>query len=167
MSGKLTELIENGGFEAGVLAPWTVVAGTVVATSAARAHSGDFVASIGPNAILRQVIRRGLTDEKVYRLSGALSDNGSGSIDIPENPTTLVRFQFINEDGDILETFTKKFNRLTIPENTEGNYRVFNLLAKSPDKTVGAIVSIETAADGLQNNTIFADDFSLIQENDN
>lgn len=167
MSGKLTELIENGGFETGVLAPWTVVVGTAVVTGAARAHSGDFVALIGPSTILRQVIRRGLTDEKVYRLSGALSDVG-GDIDRPENPTTFVRLQFINEDDDILETITKKFNRLTLPENEEGNYRVFNLLAKSPDKTVGAIVTIETAADGIPvTQSVFADDFSLIQENDN
>ncbi|MCR2805995.1 hypothetical protein [Paenibacillus soyae] len=163
MSGKLTELIENGGFESGVLAPWTVVVGTAVATSGAKAHSDNFVASIGTSTILRQTIRRGLTDDKAYRLSGALSDGGGGT-DVPENPTVVVRLQFIDEDGDILEIFAKKFNRLTIPKNAEGNYRVFNLLAKSPDNTVGAIVTIETAADGLE-GIVIADDFSLIQEN--
>ncbi|SDP03979.1 hypothetical protein SAMN04487897_13224 [Paenibacillus sp. yr247] len=65
-----------------------------------------------------------------------------------------------------LETFTKTFNRLTLPEWGEGNYRVFNLLAEAPKNTTGAIVSITTAADGVPaTNGIVADDISLIEEN--
>lgn len=167
MKNLLTELIVNGGFETGTLPPWTVVAGVAAVTTTLREHSGNFAATIGPSSAIQQVISEGLKKDRVYRFSGALSDNGSGSIDVPENPTTVVTLQFIDDDGNVLGTFTKTFNAFTIPENTEGNFREFNILAESPKNTTGAIVRIQTAADGAGNNTIVVDDFSLIQENGN
>jgi hypothetical protein len=113
-------------------------------------------------------VSKGLKEERVYRLTGSLADdNTSSSIDTPENPTTVVTLQFINGKGNILQTFTKTFNRLTLPEMDEGNYRVFNILAKAPEDTKGAIVKIAIAADGLVGTEgLVIDEFTLIQEND-
>jgi hypothetical protein len=168
MSHRLTQLLVNGGFESGVLAPWTIVNGTAVVTNSKREFEGNFVAVLSPNSSIQQNVSKGLKEERVYRLTGSLADdNTSSSIDTPENPTTVVTLQFINGKGNILQTFTKTFNRLTLPEMDEGNYRVFNILAKAPEDTKGVIVKIAIAADGLVGTEgLVIDEFTLIQEND-
>ncbi|PGL73024.1 hypothetical protein [Bacillus sp. AFS055030] len=168
MSSKNTELLVNGGFESGVLAPWTVVFGTAAVSNAKRQFEGNFVAVMDPNSAIRQVVSKGLEEEIVYRLTGSLADdNTTSGIDSPENPTTVVTLQFIDKNGTVLQTFTKTFNRLTLPEMNEGNYRVFNLLAQAPEHTKGAIVTITIGADGFFGTEgIIVDEFSLIQEND-
>jgi hypothetical protein len=167
MTHLKTELIENGGFETGTLAPWTTLNGTVTVTNTKRQHSGNYVVTLGPNSAIQQTIATGLKEENVYRLTGALADdNTTSSIDLPENPTTVVTLQFIDKNEVVIETETITFNRLTLPEMDEGNYRSFNLIAVAPENTKGAIVTIETAANGLVGTEgIVADDFSLIQEN--
>jgi hypothetical protein len=167
MSHRLTELLVNGGFESGALAPWTILNGTVAVTNTKKQHSGNFVVTLGPNSAIQQTVPTGLKEGNVYRFTGALADDlTTSSIDSPENPTTVVTLQFIDKNGAVLETETQTFNRLTLPEMNEGNYRNFTLIAEAPEDTKGAKVTVATAADGAVGiEGIVADDFSLIQEN--
>lgn len=160
MPEKLNELLINSSFETGTLPPWTSTPPqSAIVSNAAKQHSGNYIVEIPLSSSIQQVISSYVRSGRTYRLTGALASSG-----VVNNPTTTVSLQFTDYNGSVLQTFSKTFLNLTLPDVTTGNYRTFSILAESPPNSRGAIVSIHTGAEA---NTakIIADDFSLVQEN--
>ncbi|MFE5430791.1 NTTRR-F1 domain [Peribacillus simplex] len=159
-SPLLTELLINGGFEAGTLSPWTNLGPNNADVTTDSPHSGTFVADLPRRSAIQQIVSKGLAPGRVYRLSGSLSSAG----DLQPESTTVVTLRFIDKNQNILQEFNKSFPR-NLPLAADGNYREFNILAQAPFGTVGAIVIIATDNDGATGSSTVVDDFSLVQEN--
>ncbi|MFP7296867.1 hypothetical protein [Neobacillus niacini] len=175
-----TDLIENGGFEAG-LEPWittgtvSVLPAVVDQFPAVRPHEGGFLAQLEPGSSISQTIEDLVCPNMVYRLGIFLSSpNIDFSIDISDNSGTNVSVQFIDIMGNPLGT-PDEFNVLAFTQDTngEGGWNYHQLLTSlSPNGTTGAIVTIRTntleedpIAFNQTPNGIRVDDVSFIREN--